>query len=270
MSRSQRVTKLEHALAARDSVLLWLEEVRRYPSLVDYGQAKLDRPDGGLPLDRILERVATAVGQRTKGTDPALSQRAIRQESRDAVLLYVLVVKLNQAVWDLARDWGAPIALTLTAQLRSLAADPLSFHAAARAADAAAAAVVDRGWQAWWANATAMLNEVDAAAAARTEVEARYFDGRSALFVDAADELASTQALADRVSQLVDAIPTPLRARLPEQAEHRNHGLDQRVAARVAAVTEEARISAFKLLGEPLRAAGLVERRLRPASEVEQ
>jgi len=39
---------------------------------------------------------------------------------------------------------------------------------------------------------------------------------------------------------------------------------------RVAAVTEDARISAFQLLGEPLRAASLVERHLREASEIEK
>jgi len=269
MSRPQRVTKLEHALAARDSVLLWLEEVRRFPSVVDYARATLDRPDGGMPLERILERVVTAVGERTKGTDAARAQRAIRQESRDAVFLYALVIELNQAAWNLTRDW-APIALALTAQLRCLAADPLSSDAAARAADASAAEAVDRGWQAWWANAAAMVNEVDAAAAAQTEVEARYFTGRSVLFAEAADELASTQALADRVSQLMVALPTPLRARVPERSEARTDGLTQRVAARVAAVTEDARISAFQLLGEPLRAASLVERHLREASEIEK
>jgi len=262
MSRPQRVTKLEHALAACDSVLLWLEEVRRFPSVVDYARATLDRADGGMPLERILERVVRAVGERTKGTDAARAQRAIRQESRDAVFLYALVVELNQAAWNLTRDW-APIALALTAQLRCLAADPLS-------SDASAAEAVDRGWQAWWANAAAMVNEVDAAAAAQTEVEARYFTGRSVLFAEAADELASTQALADRVSQLMVALPTPLRARVPERSEARTDGLTQRVAARVAAVTEDARISAFQLLGEPLRAASLVKRHLREASEIEK
>jgi len=39
---------------------------------------------------------------------------------------------------------------------------------------------------------------------------------------------------------------------------------------RVAAVTEDARISAFQLLGEPLRAASLVKRHLREASEIEK
>lgn len=270
MSRSRRVTKLEYALAARDSVLLWLDEVRRYPSLVDYLRATVDRPDyGGEPLARILERVVTSVGDRTKGTDAAEAQRAIRQESRDAVFLYALVVELNQAAWDLTRDW-APIALALTAQLRCLAADALSSDVTARLADAAAAAAVDRGWQAWWVSATEMVNEVDAAAVAQAEVEARYFNGRSALFLDAAEGLASTHALADRVSQLMGAIPTPLRARVPKRSADRTDGLTQGVAARVAAVTEDARISAFQLLlGEPLRATPLVERRLRQMFEME-
>ena len=266
MSRSHRVTKLEHALSPRDSVLLWLEEVRRYPSLDDYARATLDRPDAEMPLDRILERVATATSPWTKGTDPARAQEAIRQESRDAVFLYALVVELNQAAWDLSRDW-APIALALTAQLRCLAADQLSFDATVRAADAAAAEAVDRGWQAWWANATAMVSEVEVATAAHTEVEARYFNGRSALFVQGADDLASTQVLADRVRQLMDALPTPLNARVPEQDEDRTRELTQRVAERVDALTEAARITAFQLLGEPQRAARLAERWLRRRSE---
>ena len=267
MSRPQRVTKLEQALTARDSVLLWLEEVRRYPSLVEYGRATLDGSDPVLPLERILERVRTAVGERPPGTDPTLAQRAIRRESRDAVFFYALVVGLNQAAWNLARDW-APISLALTTQLRCLVTDPLSADATARAADVARAEAVDRGWQAWWGNATAMVTEVEAATSAQAEVEARYFNGHGALFVDAADELATTQALVDRVSQLMDSFPPELRARVPERSGDGTRGLTERVSARTNAMTVAARISAFQLLGEPLRAASLAEGRMRQMSEI--
>ena len=261
MSRRQRVDKLEQALAARDSVLLWVEEVRRYSHLDDYARATLEQPNYRLPLEGILERVRTAAENRTNGADPAVVQRAIREESRDAVFLYALVIEMNQAAWNLARDW-APIGLALTAHLRCLTADPLSSDAVARAADAAAADAVDRGWRAWSGNATAMLEEVEAATAAQAELDTRYFNGRSALFVDGAEDLTSTQALADHVSQMRGAIPAQLRAGMPEQAEDRTEGMTRRAAARVAAVTEDAKITAFQLLGEPLRAIALIERRL--------
>ena len=122
MSQRARITRLERSLSARESVLLWVEEVQRYPSADDYVRAALDQPTRTAPLDRILDRVAAAIGAALKGKDPPGVQRAMQRELRDAVFLYALVLELNAAAADGAARCSS-LALAISAQLRNLAAD---------------------------------------------------------------------------------------------------------------------------------------------------
>jgi hypothetical protein len=97
---------------------------------------------------------------------------------------------------------------------------------------------------------------------AREELERRYLGGRPALLADA-DEAWS------RFADLVDGLWGIAEAHVETSAEEAERAeavggplFDQRLAERVKWLADDARVATFERLGENLRAAAIMERRL--------
>jgi hypothetical protein len=106
------------------------------------------------------------------------------------------------------------------------------------------------------------VSELRAAQEARSIVEARYLDGHSALFPDAAQawtvQIKSSEAIADavvRLAELEGASPP-----VPPGAERLSH----RTTEFVADLVEPAKADALEMLDEGQRALGIATGWLRP------
>ncbi len=103
----RRLDRLECSLNSRQAVLLWLQEIHQYPSLLEYARSLLDRPETGVRLLQLRDQVERAIQEAMKGRPRGEVEQAVRQAVLDILFLYYLHshvnqrAALNQPVWDL-------------------------------------------------------------------------------------------------------------------------------------------------------------------------
>jgi len=267
MSAERRLAKLERALSPTAAVLLWLEEAQAYPSLVAYSRSTLDAPRSAGPLERVVEQADRAAREALRGQGRETVSAGAARARRQAAFRFELVLRLNCEAEEVSRLEGLR-ASALFFQMRALTADPLFRGVAAKRRDPIGAERHASAWQSWRGLVATLLATVEVEEEARAQLEVRYLDGHGALFAGAAGEWANLREMADQLAGLAEILPFPgtaVRTDLAEAARSDRPGGDRekRVAARAAALADQARLTALDILGDREGAAAIVERRLR-------
>jgi hypothetical protein len=259
---SRRLTKLESALHPREAVLAWLVEAQQYPSLEDHVRSIAGLPVEVAPLSVIGDRVEAAVRDAMKGQPRDAIEAAVRRAVGDGVFLFSLALGLNVVALEMARLEGLRATAVfywmgcLLGGPRESAIPPAEVETYRRErADA---------WALWWPVVDRLLLDVRVENEARTTLERRFFGGHEVLFSDAATSWASHVDMVERLASLADAMAStggPM-ARSRHSTRTAGGSLTERVAERVATLTDDARVRAYEILGDRSRAVEIMERRL--------
>lgn len=119
-------------------------------------------------------------------------------------------------------------------------------------------------WGLWWPVVDRLLLDVRVETEARTTLERRSFGGHVVLFADAAASWASYVDLVERLASLAETMAStggPM-ARSRRSTRAAGGSPTDRVAERVAPLTDDARVRAYEILGDRSRAVEIMERRL--------
>jgi len=262
----RRLAKVETSLPPKEAVLHWLAEAQQFASLVDYVRSIIDLPVSAAPLTRIGDSVEAAVRSAFKGEPRQAVESAVRRAVGDAVFLFVLVLKLNGAALEVARLEGLRAA-AISLWVGRLLGDPAADHPKADERELERSRERLEGWRQWHRVLDAILTDVGAEEVARATLERRYFDDQRVLFSDATEAWASLREIVDRLVALAELNQIAMRAADSPTDERATDSLAAQVPdtaeSRAAILADDARVTAFELLGDRSRAVAIMERRLR-------
>lgn len=238
MTAGRRLDKVEVALTPLQRVLAWLDEAHAFGSLEAYVDSLLDRPPDAFPINRLAREAADAARAEVKRPPEAVDE-AVRRALRATVFRFELVMRINVVAHEmidretlLYAAFAGQVAVLLCDDRDERLTDPTYFGQLGVCRDT----VFQR------------VDELLAAQEARSIAEARYLDGRAALFPDEVDrwreQVRLSQELAvmaDRVAEL-DGLP-PATAPDPDAAA-------DRAAALAGDLIEPARSAALDKLDE--------------------
>jgi hypothetical protein len=258
----RRVAKLEGALMPREAVLAWLVEAQQYPSLVDHARSIVELPVEAAPLSVIGDRVEAAVRASMQGQPRDAVWEAVRRSVGDGVFLFTLAIGLNVVTLEMARLEGLRATAVfygmgcLLGGPRESDIPPLEVETYRRErADA---------WALWWPVVDRLSLEVRVEAEARTTLERRFFGSHDVLFADASQAWASHVDFVERLASLAETMASTggKMARARRSTRVAGGSLTERVAERVATLTDDARVRAYEILGDRPKAVEIMERRL--------
>ena len=245
---ARRLAALEAALSPTELVCRWLDEAHTFDDLASYTGWLLDEPEDAHPADRLLREASEGVRSRLGRRTPEALEEAVRKALRETLFRFELVLRINVLAHDtieresLVQTIFALQFSTLVESKRSEAVDTRLVELRR---------LVD-----------GRVHHLDALAAARDEVEARYLAGHPALFpaerrrwTDVRTATATLADLAARIGELDGWGPT------------RDGGPgtpDADVSGFVADLVEPAKVAALEKLGEGRHAFGIATRWLRP------
>jgi len=250
VTRATRLAKVEASLSPTALIVRWLAEAHAYDDFVSYTRALLASDPPVLPLDSLANE-AEATGQKAaRGQPRDEAQAIVRRSIVGTVFRFFLVLRIietSQAFLDrealIQAAINGQVALTLTEADGKLELTPKRLTTARDLL-------------------LLRVNELHATEAARTQVEARYLGGATALFPgqqrawDAQRDFSERSAvIADRLAELDGLGPT---------IENEPPGFDGRVAELVADHIEPARSRAYDELGDGRRAQAIAIQWLRP------
>ncbi len=260
---SRRLTKLEGALAPRESVLAWLIEAQQFPSLVDHVRSIAELPVEAAPLSVIGARIEAATRDDMRGRPRDAVEAAARRAVGDGVFLFTLAIGLNVAALEIARLEGLRATAVsfwmgcLLGGPRESDLPPVEVETYRRErADAWAQLrlIVDR-----------LSLDVRVQGEARATLERRFFGGHDVFFADATEAWAGHVDFVERLAGLADAM-APTSG--PKPRPRRSTGTDvagslaERVTERAAKLADDARVRAYEILGDRPKAVEIMERRL--------
>jgi hypothetical protein len=213
-------------------------------------------------LSVIGNRVEAATRDVMKGQPRDAVETAVRRAVGDAVFLFSLALQLNVVALEMARLEGLR-ATAVFYWMGCLLGGP-------RAADLppAEAKVYEREladcWALWWPVLDRRSLDVRVENEARTTLERRFFAGHDVLFADAATSWASHVDMVERLASLAETMGSTggKMARSRRSTRVAGGSQTERVAERVATLTDDARLRAYEILGDRPRAVEIMERRL--------
>jgi hypothetical protein len=262
IAAGRRLAKLEGALMPREAVLAWLVEAQQFPSLEDHVRSIVELPVEAAPLSVIGDRVEAAVRASMQGQPRAAIEAAARRVVGDGVFLFSLALGLNVVALGLSKVEGLRATATFY-WMGCLLGGP-------RAADLppAEAKVYEReladSWALWWPVVDRLRLDVRVESEARTTLERRFFGGHDVLFADASQAWTGHVDFVERLVSLAETMAStggPM-ARSRRSTRTAGGSLTERVAERVATLTDDARVRAYEILGDRSRAVEIMERRL--------
>jgi hypothetical protein len=246
VTAERRLAAVEAAMTPTELVVAWLEEAHGFGSLEDSVRSMLAAPDQLAPLDRLARAASDGARSRAKGKSAEERDQVIDTAVTETVFRFRLAIRIITVTCDLLDRqllleglFGARLGLLLTTPQVTGKSDPGDFADLIQLRDL----IVGR------------VDELLAAAQARSIVERRYLAGHEALFPDRqaewAQRLSASQRLGAMAIGLTDtegvAPPVPLD---PEVTA-------ARVAQLSADLVEPARAEALEDLGQGRRAFGV-------------
>ncbi len=258
----RRVAKLEGALSPREAVLAWLVEAQQYPSLVDHVRSIAGLPVEAAPLSVIGDRVEAAVRDALRGQPREAIEAAVRRAVGDGVFLFSLALGLNVVALEVARLEGLR-ATAVFFWMGCLLGGPRESDLPPAEVETYRRERAD-AWALWWPVVDRLSLEVRVETEARTTLERRFFGGHEVLFSDAATSWASHVDMVERLASLAEtmALTGGPMARSRRSTRAAGRSLTERVAERVATLTDDARVRAYEILGDRPKAVQIMERRL--------
>jgi hypothetical protein len=252
MTLKRRLDAVETALSPTQLVLRWLAEAHAFGDLGPYAASLLVEDPPVAPLDRLAREAAHGARTAMRGKRPELVDAAVRCALRETVFRFELVMRINVSAHEiLDREtlietiFASQLALLVCDERVQRLADESHLHRLGQCRDLTALRV----------------NELLAAAKARSTVEARYLDGHSELFPDIAsafeEQLRRSQELAVMAMRLAEL--DGVEPAEPDDPE----AVTLRASQLVADLVEPAKSTALEKLGEGQRAFGIANAWLR-------
>jgi hypothetical protein len=260
---ARRLAKLEGALHPREAVLAWLVEAQQFPSLEDHVRSIAALPVEAAPLSVIGERVDAAVRASMKGQPREAIETAARHAVGDGVFLFTLALGLNVVALEVARLEGLRAAATfywmgcLLGGPRAADLPPLEAKTYERERTDA--------WAQWRTVVDRLSLDVRVETEARATLEQQFFGAHDVLFADAAGSWTEHVDMVERLASLADAFAStggPKARSRPSKETEAGGSVTERVADRVARLADDARVRAYEMLGDRLKAVQILERRL--------
>ena len=119
-------------------------------------------------------------------------------------------------------------------------------------------------WRLWRTVVDRLIADVRVETAARVSLERRYLAGHDVLFPDVATAWAEHVDLVERLSDLAGVITPGEPAKAGRRKPCGSDSFDERVGALASRLADDARVRAYEVLGDRVRAVSIIERRLRP------
>ena len=236
MTLKRRLDALEPSLSPTQLVLRWMAEAHAFGDIPAYVASILSEDPPVAPLDRLAREAAHGARAAMRGKRPELIEAAVRTALRETVFRFELVMRINVAAHDLL-DREILLEAVFASQLALLLnnarlADESHLGRLRQCRDLTAGRVA----------------EMLATREARSKVEARYLDGRCALFPDIAavfeDQIGRSERLA--VMAADGAELDSVESAEPDDPD----ALSTRVEQLVADLVEPAKSTALEKLGE--------------------
>jgi hypothetical protein len=120
-------------------------------------------------------------------------------------------------------------------------------------------------WALWWPVLDRLSLHVRVENGARATLQRRFLGGHDVLFADASATWASHVDLVERLASLAETMAStggPMARPRRSSRTAPGGSLTERVADRVAALADDARVRAYEILGDRPRAVEIMERRL--------
>jgi hypothetical protein len=253
VSAARRIARLEGGLGPPEAMRLWLDEAHAFGSLAAYVAWLVDQPLTAAPLVRVPEAAIQAM----KGQPRDATREAVRDAIRDGVFKVVLVLELSRANEEAIGD-AALRYVALCWELRAIQFET-------RLAGSGATGRL----RAWRASVSELLVDLLAAEEARGRLEARYLEGRAALFPNMAADWRSLRKVAERLAEGGAARPggsfTGRRrgTRPARDLVAIRVAVDDRAPVEAAVVADTARAATLEILGASASVATTTKRRLR-------
>jgi hypothetical protein len=172
---ARRLAGLEASMTPTQRVVAWLDAAHAFGSLEAYVESLLDQPAEAFPLNRLTREAAIGARAALRGKPTEIVNAAVRKALRETVFRFDLVMRINVTAHEtLERESlvqaliASNVALLMNLEKES---EPSYLGRLVACRDAAFARV----------------DELLALAEARRVVEARYLDGRAALFPELAE-----------------------------------------------------------------------------------
>jgi hypothetical protein len=239
MTLKRRLDAIEPSLSPTQLVLRWLAEAHTYDDVPAYVISLLTQEPPVAPLDRLARDAERVARTAMRGKRPEVISAAVRSALRETVFRFELVMRINVTVHDLLDHeallealFAAHLALLLHDDRKQRLADESHLHRLAQCRDLTAL----------------QLQELVATRDAISRVEARYLEGRGALFPEVAgaleDQIRRSQELAVMAtdSAELDGVEPPE----PEDPDT----LESRTGQLMADLVEPAKSTALEKLGE--------------------
>jgi hypothetical protein len=263
----RRLAKLEGALRPREAVLAWLAEAQQFAGMPEYGRAIAEVPVEAAPLSVIVRRVDAAVRDDMRGQPRDAIEERVRRATGDALFLFTLVFVLNIEAIEIAKVEGLRAAAVFFwmgcllggPRETDLAPDEVAEHAREFAS----------AWALWRSVVDRLDFDVRVANEARATLERQHYGGHDVLFADAAKAWAEHGELVRLLTGIAEIMPVTShgRARQRPPGGTDTGAVEARVEGRVRTLADDARVRAYEVLGERLKAVAIMERRLMADAE---
>ena len=252
MTTERRLAAIEAALSPTQLVLVWLDEAHPFGDLPPYIDWLLDQPDDVQPMDRLARQAAAGARAGLRGQRPEVVDAAVRRAVRETIFRFELVLRINVVTHEML-DREMLIDALLASQLALLSIDEPNERRTNPPGRPTVAACRDLLGD--------RVIELRAVEEARSTVEGRYLDARSAVFPDVAtawaDQIRRTEGLAEGAARLAELDGAdPRNAAEPDAVSGRS-------AVLVADFVDPAKVTALEKLGDTGRAFGIATRWVR-------
>jgi hypothetical protein len=259
----RRLAKLEGALRPREAVLAWLAEVQELTDIDDYSRHIAEVPIDDAPMSVIARRVHAAVREDMKGKPREAIEDAVSRATGDALFLFCLVLQVNIEVVqtaDVEALRAAAVFLWMGCLLggprdEDLAPDELEEHHRE----------LTSSWTSWLSVVDRLERDVQVVDQMRATLADRYYAGHDVLFANARTRWQGHVEQVGRIKFLADGIGSPDRGKAARRQRARGPrvpSVGAGVEARVAWLTDWAKVRAFEVLGERPKAVAIMERRI--------
>lgn len=105
MSIEKRLDKISQSLTPKQSVILWLQELKGYHNVNEYIQFLKGQPDDEVPITKQTKLVAEAIRQDMRGQPKESINHTVRKAVRDVVFLIKLQHQVNLEIMLKVRNW---------------------------------------------------------------------------------------------------------------------------------------------------------------------
>jgi hypothetical protein len=256
------MAKLEGALHPREAVLAWLVEAQQHSSLVDHARSIVELPVEAAPLSVIGDRVEAAVRASMQGQPRDAVWEAVRRSVGDGVFLFTLAIGLNVVALEMARLEGLR-ATAVFYWMGCLLGGPRESDVPPAEVETYQREQTD-AWAQWRTMVDRLSLDVRVENEARMTIERRFFAGHDVLFADASAAWTGHVDFVERLASLAETMASAggKMARSRRSTRVAGGSQTERVAERVATLTDDARVRAYEILGDRPSAVKIMERRL--------